>query len=127
MAAMDDEYVPPNLDDGFGVIDQTGVQSGIAIIGVLLVLMIIVGAVISIRKYRLLKSRGIDPFTVDARIAAQLIESPLLAPDSPVAPQTASLEDRLRELDSLRERNLISEEERRAARAALLGSTNAAP
>lgn len=128
--------VPPGMDDG-GVMDPTGMDgmaSGFsAVFGLVLVLGIVgavFGLVIRARKYRILSDAGIDPLTVDAQIAAKVLRSDALAPAAsepavatpPAAPTLAvpTIEQRLIELDGLRARGIISDEEHREARAAVL-------
>ncbi len=128
--------VPPGMDDG-GFMDPTGMDgmaSGFsAVFGLVLVLGIVgavFGLVIRARKYRILSDAGIDPLTVDAQIAAKVLRSDALAPAAsepavatpPAAPTPAvpTIEQRLIELDGLRARGIISDEEHREARAAVL-------
>ena len=123
--------VPPGMDDG-GVMDPTGMDgmaSGFsAVFGLVLVLGIVgavFGLVIRARKYRILSDAGIDPLTVDAQIAAKVLRSDALAPaasEPAVAtpPPAPTIEQRLIELDGLRARGIISDEEHREARAAVL-------
>ncbi|MEU2202961.1 SHOCT domain-containing protein [Microbacterium oleivorans] len=128
--------VPPGMDDG-GFMDPTGMDgmaSGFsAVFGLVLVLGIVgavFGLVIRARKYRILSDAGIDPLTVDAQIAAKVLRSDALAPAAsepavatpPAAPTPAAptIEQRLIELDGLRARGIISDEEHREARAAVL-------
>ncbi|MEW1833951.1 SHOCT domain-containing protein [Microbacterium sp. NPDC079995] len=135
MSSDDGEYVddgvvvvPPGIDDG-GLMGtgMDGMASGFsAVFGLILVLGIgaaIFGLVIRARKYRILQDAGIDPLTVDAQIAARVLRSDVLAPAEPVAAAPAaqpSIEQRLVELDDLRARGIISDEEHREARAAVL-------
>lgn len=128
--------VPPGMDDG-GFMDPTGMDgmaSGFsAVFGLVLVFGIVgavFGLVIRARKYRILSDAGIDPLTVDAQIAAKVLRSDALAPAAsepavatpPAAPTPAvpAIEQRLIELDGLRTRGIISDEEHREARAAVL-------
>lgn len=128
--------VPPGMGDG-GFMDPTGMDgmaSGFsAVFGLVLVLGIVgavFGLVIRARKYRILSDAGIDPLTVDAQIAAKVLRSDALAPAAsepavatpPAAPTPAvpAIEQRLIELDGLRARGIISDEEHREARAAVL-------
>lgn len=82
----------------------------------LFVIAAIVSIIVGIRKFRILRRAGTDPFTVDAAVAAKVLQSDLLAGGRPVR----SIEERLRELDGLRARGVITEEEHRDARAAVL-------
>ncbi|MEV8023488.1 SHOCT domain-containing protein [Microbacterium sp. NPDC080220] len=128
--------VPPGMDDG-GFMDPTGMDGMAAgfsaVFGLVLVLGIVgavFGLVVRARKYRILSDAGIDPLTVDAQIAAKVLRSDALAPAAsepavatpPAAPTPAvpAIEQRLIELDGLRARGIISDEEHREARAAVL-------
>lgn len=62
---------------------------------------------------RTLLDAGIDPFTAQAQLAGKLLNSEVLAPHK-------SLEERLRELDDLHTRGVISEAEHATARAKVL-------
>lgn len=123
--------VPPGVDDaGFiGPAGMDGMASGFsAVFGLILVLGIgatIFGLIVRARKYRILHDAGIDPLTVDAQIAAKVLRSDVLAPTPPESavatpPPAASIEERLAELDDLRARGVISDDEHRDARAAVL-------
>lgn len=83
----------------------------------LFVLAAIASIVVGVRKFRILRDAGTDPFTVDAAVAAKVLKSEAL---SSVAPVARSIEDRLRELDDLRARDVITIDEHREARAAVL-------
>ena len=81
-------------------------------------------------RYRKAKSQGIDLLTVDQDLAARLMQSEMLRPADGTAGAAAggaaggaakSVEERLRELDDLHERGVISAEERAEARAKILG------
>jgi hypothetical protein len=65
------------------------------------------------RSKRALEAGGLDPLAAEALLAARAANSQLLAP-------RRSLEDRLAELDDLRSRGVISEEEHSTARAKAL-------
>ena len=76
------------------------------------------------------QSEGIDLLTVDQDLAARLMQSEMLRPADGTAGAAAggaaggaakSVEERLRELDDLHERGVISAEERAEARAKILG------
>ena len=101
--------------------------------GVLFVCAVLYMVVVTVYRYRAARRRGINPLTMDSDLAARLMESEVLRAAAPAdagptpagAPSgTAgrSVEDRLRELDDLHERGVISAEERAAARATVLGS-----
>lgn len=65
------------------------------------------------RSKRALEAGGLDPLAAQAQLAARAANSDLLAPRRP-------LEERLRELDDLRSRGVISEDEHATARARAL-------
>jgi hypothetical protein len=65
------------------------------------------------RSKKALEDGGLDPLAAEAQLAARAANSQLLAP-------RRSLEDRLTELDDLRSRGVISEEEHATARAKAL-------
>ncbi|MFJ6679098.1 SHOCT domain-containing protein [Microbacterium sp. NPDC091382] len=121
--------VPDEGDGGFFDPGMPGTDMGAAgdafsvFFGVVIVLMIAGGVftfVVAMRKRRVLRDAGIDPFTVDAAIAAKVLRSDLLAPSTPSSPAAPTIEMRLAELDELRSRGIISEDEHRDARAAVL-------
>ncbi len=70
--------------------------------------------VLAVRNARAMKRSGLDPFTAQADLVARLARSELLAPAD-------SMESRLAELDILRGKGTITEEEYLAARAKALG------
>jgi hypothetical protein len=123
------DFVPP-VDPGFG--DPTFGDPGIpeafsaffALFAVIVVLGIGFSIYVGIRKYRIIKVAGHDPFTVDAALAAKVLNSDVLRPGAAAdsAAPVKSLEQRLAEIDSLHESGVISAEERAAARAAILAS-----
>lgn len=108
-------------------LDPTGFSAGFnAIFAVALIVIVIGGAfsaVIAVRKYMVLKKAGHDPLTVDAALAAKLLNSDVLRPGTATAPSAPALtvEQRLAELDDLVARGVIGDEERTAARARILG------
>ena len=106
----------PEVDgDPFGNFDTIFVGFVIVflIVFVLVVAFIIVSA---LRNRAALKAGGLDPLAAQSQLAVQLSNSALLAPEG-------TLEQRLVELDDLRERGVISEQEHREARARALGGT----
>lgn len=121
--------IPVPVDPGGEMFDPLGGAPGfMAGFGVIFVVVMIAVAVVfvisiitAVRKYRVLKDAGVDPLTVDAAIAAKVLRSGALAEQAPASPPP-STEQRLAELDDLRARGVISEEEHRAARAAALGT-----
>ena len=70
-------------------------------------------ALAAARSKRALEAGGLDPLAAEAQLAARAANSQLLAP-------RRSLEDRLAELDDLRSRGVISEDEHATARAKAL-------
>lgn len=70
-------------------------------------------ALAAARSKRALEAGGLDPLAAEAQLAARAANSNLLAP-------RRSLEDRLAELDDLRYRGVISEDEHATARAKAL-------
>lgn len=100
-----------------------GVAGGMAglmgLFAFIAVVVIVFGVFVAVRKYRILKDAGIDPLAVDAEIAARVIKSGALAPSAAAGP-IKTLEERLRELDDLLARGVITEAEHRDARAAAL-------
>lgn len=87
---------------------------------VVILLVVVAGivftVVVNVRKYSVLKNAGVDPFTVDAQIAAKVLDSDVLKG----TPAKGSVEERLAHLDDLQRRGVISAEERDAARADIL-------
>ncbi len=84
-----------------------------ALFAVMFVGIVIFMVVAATRSKRALEAGGLDPFAAEAQLAARAAGSELLAP-------RRSLEDRLRELDDLRSRGVISDEEHATARARAL-------
>lgn len=73
----------------------------------------------AVKNYRLARSRGYDPVTMETDMATRLMDSQLMQPAAQGAAGT--VEERLTEIDGLHERGVISAEERAAARAKILG------
>ncbi len=121
------EPVPIGLDPSAGMGMSSGFATLFAIIVVLVIAGGVAGVVINARRYRLLRRAGHDPLTVDAAIAAKILDSDLLRSDT-TRPEGAdaleaperSVEQRLAEVDDLHARGVISADERAAARAAIL-------
>ncbi|WP_169581296.1 MULTISPECIES: SHOCT domain-containing protein [Microbacterium] len=117
MPPVDPEIVNPGLPAAFAGI--------FAVFFVIALIGLAVSVYIGIRKYAVIKRAGHDPLTVDAALAAKVLDSDVLRP----APAEAaggrapakSLEERLSEIDDLHTRGVISDDERGAARAAILG------
>ena len=70
-----------------------------------------------VRRSRTARQIGLDPFAADLQAVAKLTQSELLAPPGP----DETIESRLAELDALRDKGTITEEEYAAARAKALG------
>ena len=105
--------------------------AAIVVFGILFVGVIVTMVALSVHRYRKAKSQGIDLLTVDQDLAARLMQSEMLRPADGTAGAAAGgaaggaakpVEERLRELDDLHERGVISAEERAEARAKILGS-----
>ncbi|WEK14697.1 MAG: SHOCT domain-containing protein [Candidatus Microbacterium phytovorans] len=110
---IDDIIIEP-VDPTMGA--SAGFAGFFGVVVLLMVIGVIFSAVVGYRKYRILRDAGTDPFTVDAALAAKVLKSDVLA-----APAAArSIEERLRELDDLLARGVITADEHREARAAAL-------
>jgi hypothetical protein len=84
----------------------------------LIMFLCVVGLIIFLwaKSYQAVKSQGVDPLAVPGQVVGRLAKSELLAPP-------LSVEARLLELDNLRARGVISDEEHRAARARVLAES----
>ncbi|QIK82662.1 hypothetical protein [Sanguibacter sp. HDW7] len=137
MTRLPAETIPPGFEDfvpGFpGESDFESIQTtavGIsAAVGIFWVIFIGVaawGIYVVVKNYRLAKSRGYDPVTMETDMATRLMDSQIMQPAAPTAAASgaapATVEERLVEIDGLHERGVISAEERAAARAKILGS-----
>jgi hypothetical protein len=92
----------------------------IIIFCVLFVAGLIRGIVFTARRRRILKSAGLSPMMAPVQMEARLAQSAMFAP-APGLPELAKpLEQRPAELDDLRNRGVITEDERAAARAKIL-------
>ena len=69
-----------------------------------------------VKSYQVLERQGVDPLGVPAQIAGRLATSKLLAPEM-------SVEARLRDLEDLHTRGVISDEEYRGARDRVLADS----
>ncbi len=129
-----DVYLPGEL--GYGTeypLDPgmpAGMTAAIVVFGIFFVGVMVAMVALSVHRYRKAKSQGIDLLTVDQDLAARLMQSEMLRPADGTAGAAAggaaggaakSVEERLRELDDLHERGVISAEERAEARAKILG------
>jgi len=81
----------------------------IALFVLLFVAAVVLIVVMAVRNARKARELGHDPLTMQTELVARAMDSPLLATPKP-------LEQRLAELDDLRARGVISEDEHRAAR-----------
>lgn len=88
----------------------------------MIIAVAVFGIVVAVRKHRILKDAGVDPFTVDAAIAAKVLRSDAFSSSTrtPSPEPAPTIEMRLAELDDLRSRGVITEDEHREARAAVL-------
>lgn len=129
-----DVYLPGEL--GYGTeypLDPgmpAGMTAAIVVFGIFFVGVLVTMVALSVHRFRKAKSQGIDLLTVDQDLAARLMQSEMLRPVDGTAGATASgaaggaaksVEERLRELDDLHERGVISAGERAEARAKILG------
>ena len=129
-----DVYLPGEL--GYGTeypLDPgmpAGMTAAIVVFGIFFVGVVVTMVALSVHRYRKAKSQGIDLLTVDQDLAARLMQSEMLRPADGTAGAAAGgaaggaakpVEERLRELDDLHERGVISAEERAEARAKILG------
>lgn len=89
------------------------------IVPLLFVAAVVFAVVVGARNFRTARARGIDPLTAQTELTARLLESEALRPAQPTAPER-SVEDRLRELDDLHARGVITAEERAEARRSAL-------
>ena len=115
------DFFPPD-DSGFG---SPSIPAEFSAIFVLFAFVVVAGIGFSIyvgaRRYALLKQAGHNPLTVDAALAAKVLDSDLLRPGAAAdAAPVRSIEERLSEVDSLHARGVISDDERAAARASIL-------
>ena len=130
-----DVYLPGEL--GYGTeypLDPgmpAGMTAAIVVFGIFFVGVMVAMVALSVHRYRKAKSQGIDLLTVDQDLAARLMQSEMLRPADGTAGAAAggaaggaakSVEERLRELDDLHERGVISAEERAEARAKILNN-----
>jgi hypothetical protein len=92
----------------------------IVIFCVLFVAALIRGIVFTARRRRILKDAGLSPMMAPVQMEARLAQSAMLAPVAGQPEPAKPLEQRLAELDDLRDRGVITEEERAAARAKIL-------
>jgi hypothetical protein len=106
-----DQFEPGMADSGFPAL--IGVMFAVFAIFFVVVLVLIV--VSAVRRYRAAKQAGLDPWAADVQVMGRVHDSALLAPER-------DIEERLAEVDQLARAGSISEAEREAARARILGS-----
>lgn len=136
MTRLPSETIPPDLenfmpvapgDSDFESIQSTavGISAAVGIFWVIFLGVVAWGIYVAVKNYRLAKSRGYDPVTMETDMATRLMDSQIMQPAAPTATPTsaapATVEERLAEIDGLHERGVISAEERAAARAKILG------
>ena len=104
-----------NFDGSDGLFSGIPVFMQVFMVGFVVVFFLSLAFIVFIwiRNWRALKSAGLDPLAAQSQIVGQLANSDLLAGKQ-------STEDRLRELDDLHARGVISDEEHRTGRAAAL-------
>ncbi|MDL9980854.1 SHOCT domain-containing protein [Microbacterium candidum] len=113
----DDTFSPPVDQVNDPVVTTFGGMGFLMILFMLLfAAMVVFVVVVAIRKWAVLRGAGIDPLTVDAQIAAKLVNSDVLKG----APAPTSVEERLARLDDLERRGVITADERATARADIL-------
>lgn len=85
-------------------------------VGALFIVGVVIFMIVAIvRRWTAVKREGMDPLTADVELMGRLNRSGMLA-------ENLSAEQRLAQLDRLVESGTISEEERAAARARILGT-----
>lgn len=84
-------------------------------VAVLVVAVVVFMVVATVKRYRAARTAGLDPFAGDVQVAGAVARSAALAPDRPVA-------DRLAEVERLHQQRQITDAERDAARARILGT-----
>ena len=82
----------------------------VSFIGVVFLFMVYAG----VRNWRVMKAKGVDPITAQAEITARMATGRIV--------EGPSVEQRLRELDDLHSRGVISDDEHREGRRKILGS-----
>lgn len=130
--ALDMELFPADMlypTSGGGSLDMgppTAMIIAMGVFGLLFTATVVFIIVTAVRNSRAARARGIDPMTMQTELAARLMESEMLRPAQPPSSATDAatrpLEERLRELDDLHNRGVISAEERAEARAKILST-----
>lgn len=88
---------------------------GFGLFAVFFGVVVVVIVVSASKRYRAARTAGLDPFAGDIQVMGALAHSAALAPERPVA-------DRLAEIERLYQQRQITEAERDAARARILGA-----
>lgn len=89
----------------------------VGVLGVIL-LVVVVGVISTVKRWRAAKDAGLDPLTADVQVLGRLHQSQMLAP-----PDTrATTEQRLAEVEDLHRRGVITDDERAGARRRILGA-----
>jgi hypothetical protein len=83
----------------------------------LFVIVALIGICMSIWRFSVLRSGGLNPFVAKEQLEARLSQSKLMTPPATPAKST---EERLAELEDLHQRGIISDEELSAARAKVI-------
>jgi hypothetical protein len=91
-----------------------------------IMMIIVVGGVIlsvanAIWRARVLSRGGLNPFVAKEQLEVQLTNNLRNNAAPPPAPPAKTIEERLVELDDLHERGVITDEERAAGRAKIIG------
>lgn len=140
--SADDPFVDGS--DPFGGSSDPLMQSGpgqaFSAIFTIIVIIIVIGIGLAIYRAVKLAQQGKNPLTLDNDIRAAALDTlqaqkvgsgaasaddasgATASADAPTPPSTLTLEERLREVDGLRARGIITESEHAAARAAILAS-----
>ncbi|MGL3806585.1 SHOCT domain-containing protein [Paeniglutamicibacter sp. R2-26] len=116
---------PEPEDFGFVDTDGNGLPGGLGfvfdsfgvIFGIVTLLILAAGvfmAFLYVRNYKASKNAGLDPFTLQTELAVRAANSEMLAPKK-------TIEEKLRELDDLLARGLITRDEYTQARLKALG------
>lgn len=92
----------------------------VVIFCVLFVVAVIRSVVFVTRRRRILKNAGLSPMMAPVQMEARLAQSAMMSPAAGQPEPAKSLEQRLADLDDLRNRGVITEDERAAARAKVL-------
>jgi hypothetical protein len=97
------------------LVDRSGFDVVFGIVATIVVLGAVAAIVLGALNMAKIRSADHNPATVEADLAIRVLDSELLAPPK-------SKEERLRELDDLRARGVITAEEHGSARAAVLSA-----